>query len=99
MTLATAVAELDTKLAEAPTVPEQRKFSIAKELVSRCTVIEIDKSLADLPVDDQLLEFTASVKGVLATNDKDLRMRAKKKKLPVLLMRGKKRLVLDGVVF
>lgn len=99
VTLTTAVAELDTKLAEASTIPEKRKFSIARELVSRCKVIDIDNTLAELSVDDQLLEYTVSVKGVLATNDKDLRNRAKKRGVPVLLMRGKKRIVLDGVVF
>ena len=99
VTLTTAVAELDTKLAEASTIPEKRKFSIARELVSRCKGIDIDNTLAELSVDDQLLEYTVAVKGVLATNDKDLRNRAKKRGVPVLLMRGKKRIVLDGVVF
>ena len=99
VTLTTAVAELDTKLAEASTIPEKQKFSIARELVSRCKVIDIDNTLAELSVDDQLLEYTVAVKGVLATNDKDLRNRAKKRGVPVLLMRGKKRIVLDGVVF
>jgi rRNA-processing protein FCF1 len=99
VTLTTAVTELDTKLAEATKIPEKRKFSIARELVSRCTIIEISEPLKDLSVDDQLLEFTVSIKGVLATNDKDLRSRAKKRGVPVLLMRGKKCLALDGTVF
>ncbi|MHA1637282.1 MAG: type II toxin-antitoxin system VapC family toxin [Candidatus Thorarchaeota archaeon] len=99
VTLTTAVAELDNKLAEAPTIPEKRKFSIARDLISRCEVIDVGDTLSGLPVDDQLLEYTASVKGVLATNDKDLRNRAKKRGVPLLLMRGKKRIVLDGVVF
>ncbi len=99
VTLTTAVAELDTKIEELTNVPEKRKFSIARDLVSRCKVIDLDGTLSELPVDDQLLEYTASVKGVLATNDKDLRNRAKKRGIPVLLMRGKKRIVLDGAVF
>lgn len=99
VTLTAAIAELDTKLVEASTIPEKQKFSIARELVSRCKVIDIDNTLAELSVDDQLLEYTVAVKGVLATNDKDLRNRAKKRGVPVLLMRGKKRIVLDGVVF
>ncbi|MCK4484004.1 MAG: hypothetical protein KAU89_04220, partial [Candidatus Thorarchaeota archaeon] len=40
-----------------------------------------------------------SVKGALATNDKELRMKARERGIPVLLLRGKKRVVLEGSVF
>ena len=96
--LSTAVSELNQKLEMAPTTTEKRKFSIAKELIDRCRVEKVDDTIAMLPVDDQLLEFTVSVKGVLATNDKELRKRARNRRIPVLIMRGKKKLELVGTV-
>ncbi|MCK5240727.1 MAG: hypothetical protein KAR33_14320 [Candidatus Thorarchaeota archaeon] len=50
------------------------------------------------PVDDQVLAYAQSVKGVLATNDKELRVRAKSNGVPVLILRGMKYLVLEGYV-
>jgi len=55
-------------------------------------------SYRKLPVDDQLLEYTISVKGVLATNDRELRARARNRRISVLIMRGKKKLELVGTV-
>jgi rRNA-processing protein FCF1 len=52
-----------------------------------------------MAVDDQLLEYAVSVKGALATNDRELRMRARERRVPVLLLRGKKRVALEGSVF
>lgn len=75
-----------------------RKFLIANDLAKRCRTVTIDPSIAGLPVDDQLLEYTMSIKGILATNDRRLRERARERGLPVLLMRGKKRLALEGSV-
>ena len=73
---------------------EKRAFSIARSLTDRCKQVESIHS--QLPVDDQLLEYTISVNGILATNDRNLRINARKKGVPVLYLRGKKRLVLEG---
>jgi len=96
--LSTAESELNQKLEMAPTTTEKRKFLIAKELIDRCRVVNVDETTSKLPVDDQLLEYTISVKGVLATNDKELRTRARNRRIPVLIMRGKKKLELVGTV-
>ncbi len=96
--LSTAESELNQKLEMAPTTTEKRKFLIAKELIDRCRVVKVDETIGKLPVDDQLLEYTISVKGVLATNDRELRARARNRRIPVLIMRGKKKLELVGTV-
>ena len=62
-------------------------------------MVKVPESLAAMPVDDQLLEYAVSVKGALATNDRELRMRARERRVPVLLLRGKKRVALEGSVF
>jgi rRNA-processing protein FCF1 len=78
---------------------ESRMFRVALDLVDRCKVVEIDQSMKDSLVDDQLLEYAASVSGVLATNDRELRERAVERGVPVLILRGKKHLELKGSIF
>ena len=78
---------------------ESRLFKVALDLVERCKVVELDKSMKDSKVDDQLLEYAVSVGGVLATNDKELRDRASGQGIPVLMLRGKKHLELKGTIF
>ena len=94
--LQSVVKEIEEKASR--TKARQRKFRVAKDLFDRCNIIEVSESLASLPVDDQLLEYTIKMKGVLATNDKELRRRAREKGVPVLYLRGKKRLILEGSV-
>ncbi|RDE15826.1 MAG: hypothetical protein C4K47_02235 [Candidatus Thorarchaeota archaeon] len=95
--LTSVIREIETKPKSGST-PRNSKFRIAGDLAKLCKTVDVSPSIADLPVDDQLLEYTASIKGVLATNDRTLRERARERGLPVLLMRGKKRLALEGSV-
>ncbi len=78
---------------------ESRMFNIALDLAKRCKVVEIDQSMKESPVDDQLLEYAVSANGVLATNDRELRERAAERGVPVLILRGKKHLELKGSIF
>jgi len=77
---------------------EKIKFRIALDLVERCTVVELDEQIKSKPVDDQVLEYAFSRNGVIATNDRQLRERALARGVPVLFLRGKKRLELQGTV-
>ena len=96
--LESVLSEIKAKFERAKKT-ESRKFKIALDLVERCRVVELDHSLKDTTVDDQLLEYTVSVSGVLATNDRDLRDKASKRGIPVLMLRGKKHLELKGTIF
>ncbi len=96
--LSSALDELDQKLHAATNKTEIRHFRIAKELAKRCRIIESDEESIKLPVDDQVLAYAQSVRGVLATNDKELRGRAKSNGVPVLILRGMKYLALEGYV-
>jgi hypothetical protein len=78
---------------------ESRLFKVALDLTERCKIVEIDQSMRESPVDDQLLEYAVSVRGVLATNDKELRERASERGIPVLMLRGKKHLELKGSIY
>ena len=77
---------------------DDKGFKIAAELAKQCKLIEVDTSMKGLSVDEQLLEYTALVNGVLATNDRDLREKARTRGIPVIFLRGKKRIALDGTL-
>ena len=96
--LESTVKEIEVKGGFGAGKTEARVFRIAKELIQRCKVVKVPESLAAMPVDDQLLEYAISIKGALATNDRELRMKARERGIPVLLLRGKKRVVLEGSV-
>jgi rRNA-processing protein FCF1 len=96
--LESVVNEIKTKL-ERSGKTESRMFKVALDLIERCRIVEIDQSMRAWSVDDQLLEYTISVKGVLATNDRELRQRAAKRGVPVLFLRGRKHLELKGSIF
>ena len=93
--LQSVVREIEAKASQAKA--SHKKFRIAKAFFKRCNIVEVSESLSKLTVDDQLLEYTISVNGILATNDRELRRRAREKGVPVLFLRGKKRLVLEGI--
>ncbi|MFX0046396.1 MAG: PIN domain-containing protein [Candidatus Hermodarchaeota archaeon] len=73
-------------------------FRIARDLTRRCRAVETEKSILELPVDDQLLEYAIQVEGVLATNDRELRSRAREQGVPVLFLRGRKQLSVEGTL-
>ena len=95
--LKSVIQELERKLEDAVRT-EKYKFRIALDFVERCTVIGLDKVTSAKPVDDQVLEYAQSVNGVVATNDKELREKSLNQGVPVLFMRGKKRLELQGTI-
>lgn len=96
--LSSTLDELEQKLQAATNKTEIRHFKIAKELAKRCRIVESNEEAMKLPVDDQVLAYARSVRGVLATNDKELRVRARSNGVPVLILRGMKYLVLEGYV-
>jgi rRNA-processing protein FCF1 len=77
---------------------EARMFRVALDLVDKCTVVNVADTTKSAHVDDQLLDYAKSVEGVLATNDRDLRERASSQGIPVLILRGKKHLELEGSI-
>ncbi|MFW9963506.1 MAG: PIN domain-containing protein [Candidatus Sifarchaeia archaeon] len=78
---------------------ESRLFKVALDLTERCKIVSINQSMEDSAVDDQLLEYAASVNGVLATNDRELRKRASERGIAILILRGRKHLELRGTIF
>ncbi len=96
--LESVINEIRVKLEQSGKT-ERRMFRVALDLTERCKIVEIDQTMRDTLVDDQLLEYTVSVNGVLATNDRNLRERASNRGVPVLILRGRKHLELKGSIF
>ena len=96
--LDSVVDEIKAKL-ERSGKTEGRMFRVALDLTERCNIVEVDQSLRTAKVDDQLLDYAKSVGGVLATNDRELRERAIEQGIPVLMLRGRKHLELNGSIF
>jgi rRNA-processing protein FCF1 len=95
--LKSVIQELERKL-ESAVRTEKFKFRIALDFVERCTIIGLDEITSAKPVDAQILEYALSVDGIVATNDKELRKKSLERGVPVLFMRGKKRLELQGTI-
>ncbi len=95
--LKSVVRELERNLEDAVRT-KRFKFRTALDFVERCSVVELDEVSRTKPVDDQVLEYAISVSGVVATNDKELRERSLARGVPVLFLRGKKRLELQGTI-
>ena len=91
------VWELEKKLEQLSGAVRQR-FKVAMDLLKRCTINKMSDAVASLPVDQQILVFTKSINGVIATNDKGLIDQAIAEGIPVLFLRGKKRLRLRGTI-
>jgi rRNA-processing protein FCF1 len=94
--LSCVVAEIDSLLEHASRT-EQRWFRIARDFVDRCKIIDYKPTRQGMSVDDQILDYLVETGYVLATNDKELKKQARKRGRAVLMLRGKKTLMLEGV--
>lgn len=49
-------------------------------------------------VDESILNLAKKFKAVVATNDKELRRKLRRESLPVIYLRGRKKLSMDGII-
>lgn len=96
--LSSVADEIEAGAHESKARSNRLAFRIARDLSRRCRSVETEKSISELPVDDQLLEYAVQVEGVLATNDKELRNRARERGVPILFLRGRKQLQIEGTL-
>jgi len=96
--LASVVQEIESRMSGPSHKGGVTKFRVAKDLLNRCEVITLDSRPERLSVDDQLLQYAPSVRGAIATNDRQLRTRARSLGIPVFTLRAKKRVMLEGSI-
>jgi len=71
---------------------------MAKKLAERFDVVEVGL-FGERPIDDQLLDFAANNENVVVcTNDKGLKRRLRERGIPVVYLRSKKILELEGML-
>ncbi len=69
----------------------QKKAAAALNLIAKYEKIDVDVDTAD----DACVKIAEKTQGIVVTNDMELRKRLKNRGIPVIFLRGKKKLALD----
>lgn len=78
--------------------PKTRKqASLALKLAEKCRVVHAEKDLRETH-DDVIVRVAAEWKCPVATNDRELRKRLRKMGVPIIFLRQRRRLDLEGAV-
>jgi len=85
------------KLAKEGSPKTRRQASLALKLAEKCRVVHVEKGLKETD-DDVIVRVAAEWKCPVATNDRELRKRLRKLGVPVIFLRQRRRLELDGAV-
>ncbi len=94
--LSSTLQELQTMGQKGP--PKLRKQAqTALKLAQECQVVEVDKS-NDETNDDVIIRIAAEWRSPVATNDRELKRKLRNQNIPVIFLRGKSRLELEGAL-
>jgi len=78
--------------------PTRRKqASLALKLANKCCLVNVEKEVGETN-DDVVLRIAAEWKSPVATNDRELRRKLRDRAIPVIFLRGKRRLELEGAL-
>jgi len=84
-------------LAESRSPKLQKQAQLALRLAKKCRVISVEKGLKET-YDDVIVRVSAECKSPVATNDRELRKRLRKVGVPVIFLRQKQHLEMEGSV-
>ena len=84
-------------LAESNSPKTQKQAMLALELAEKCRVVPVQKMLKET-YDDVIVRVAAEWRSPVATNDRELRRRLRFLGVPVIFLRQKRRLMLEGAV-
>jgi len=85
------------KMAEKGSPSRRKQASLALKLAENCRVIDVEKIWEETN-DDVILRIASEWKSPVATNDRELRRRLRDRGIPVIFLRGKSRLELEGAL-
>jgi len=94
--LSSTVQELE-KLSKGKSEKTRRQVLLALKIAERCTIIAVEKDYTET-TDDVILRKAKEWACPVATNDRGLRRRLREASLPVIYLRKRKRLELEGYV-
>jgi len=78
--------------------PSRRKHAaLALKLAEKCKVVNVEKGWEETN-DDVILRIAADWRSPVATNDRELRRKLRTLNIPVIFLRGKSRLELEGAI-
>jgi rRNA-processing protein FCF1 len=92
--LSTTLQELQS-MAEKGSPSTRRKASLALSLAQKCRQIKVERKTGETN-DDVILRIAVEWNSPVATNDRELRGKLRAKNIPVIFLRGKRRLELEG---
>jgi len=84
-------------MAEKGSPTRRKQATLALELAKKCLFFNIKKEVGETN-DDVILRIAAQWKSPVATNDRELRKKLRAKHIPVIFLRGKNRLELEGAL-
>jgi rRNA-processing protein FCF1 len=84
-------------LAESASLKIRKQALLAIRLAEKCRFVSVEKSLNE-SYDDVIVRVASEWKSPVGTNDRELRKRLRKNGAPVIFLRQKRRLEMDGAV-
>jgi len=84
-------------LAESSSPKKRKQARLALRLAEKCRAVPTEKGLSET-YDDVIVRVAAAWKSPVATNDRELRIRLRTLGVPVIFLRQKHRLELEGAV-
>ena len=84
-------------LAESSSPKIRKQALMALRLSKKCSFVSVDKNLSE-SYDDVIVKVALEWKSPVCTNDRELRKRLRKIGAPVIFMRQKQRLEMEGAV-
>jgi rRNA-processing protein FCF1 len=84
-------------LSESDSLKTRKQALLALRLAEKCRVVPVEKGLEET-YDDVIVRVAAEWKSPVATNDRELRRRLRIMGIPVIFLRQKRRLMLQGAV-
>jgi hypothetical protein len=75
----------------------RKQASLALELAERCHIVQVERGLEET-CDDVIVRVATEWKSPVATNDRALRRRLRNARVPVIFLRQRHRLELEGAL-
>ena len=85
------------KIVKSKSIKLQRQAALALIFAQKCRRFDVKKGENESN-DDMIVRVASDLKCSVGTNDRDLRKRLRRINLPVIYLRQKSRLVVDGVI-
>ncbi|MFX1296525.1 MAG: PIN domain-containing protein [Promethearchaeota archaeon] len=78
-------------------VKKQKEVQIALELTKRCEKIDLNSDkITGQTIDDKIFQLATSNRWIVATNDRKLRKKLRAHQVPVITLRKKAYLIIEG---